>query len=345
MTEPIEICGAVVQPGERRTVELPVARLYTDTHLGMPVHVVHGRAAGPVLFVSAAIHGDEINGVEIVHRLMHHRRIRALKGTLVAIPVVNVFGFLAQSRYLPDRRDLNRSFPGMEKGSLASRLAHKFTTEILERCDYGIDLHTGAVERTNLPQIRTRIDDAECLRMARAFRAPLILDAELRDGSMRKYAHSIDIPVIVFEAGEALRFSEISIRAGVRGVLRVMEELGMITPRRKAKKKPEPVLSTSSYWLRAPAGGIFRGTIELGTWVREGDVLGKVSDPLGEEEMPVIAPREGIVIGATTSPLVNEGDALLHLAQPHKPGDASDRIQELVPDATDAPDLGRMPQG
>lgn len=206
---PFTLAGRTVMPGQRLQIDVPVARLYTHTQLHIPVEVVHGRKDGPVMLVCGGIHGDEINGVEIVRRLLRSKAINSLRGTLIAVPVVNVFGFLQQTRYLPDRRDLNRCFPGSEKGSLGGRIAALFRDEIVDHATHIIDLHTGAIHRTNLPQIRAQLQPgSETERMADAFGAPVVLNAELREGSLRHYAQNRGIPVLTYEAGEALRFDE-----------------------------------------------------------------------------------------------------------------------------------------
>lgn len=332
MSETLEVGGIHIAPGERRTLQLDVARLVTDTPLTMPVHVVRGRRPGPTLFVSAAVHGDELNGVEVIRRVLESKRLRRIRGTLLAVPVVNVFGFVNRSRYLPDRRDLNRSFPGSEKGSLAARLAHLFLEEIVERADFGIDLHTGALQRTNLPQIRASLADERAKALALAFGAPLVLNSDLRDGSLREWCQERNVPVLLYEAGEALRFNEIAIRTGVRGVLRVMEEIEMLPVARKARKPSRPVVARESSWVRSPDSGILRKGLQLGQWVEKGARLAEVGDPLGESDAIVTAPFDGLVIGATTSPLVNEGDALYHLARPERPKHAEERVADLVPD-------------
>ena len=282
----------------------------------MPVHVIHGRSPGPTLFVSAALHGDEINGIEIIRRVLQKKLLKSLKGTLVAIPIVNVYGLVTGSRYLPDRRDLNRSFPGSEKGSMAARLAHTFISEIVSKCTHGIDLHTGAIGRDNLPQIRARINnDADVSELARAFAAPVILNAELREGSLRETMEKFDIPVLLYEAGEALRFDEVAIRAGTRGVLNVMRTLGMLPKRTQAKKPVNSIVAHSSSWIRAPQSGILRSIVPLGASVKSGQTLGYISDPFGSQECQVLATNAGIVIGKTNLPLVHEGEALFHIAE------------------------------
>ncbi|MBK1727518.1 succinylglutamate desuccinylase/aspartoacylase family protein [Halorhodospira neutriphila] len=325
---PISIDGETVQPGERRTVQLDVAQLYTHTPVGMPVHVAHGRRDGPVLCLSAAVHGDEINGIEIIRRVLALPQLRRLRGTLLAVPIVNVFGVLAQTRYLPDRRDLNRSFPGSPTGSLAARLANLFVRQVLERASYAIDLHTGAAHRTNLPQIRANLDDPEALRLARAFAAPVIINADLRDGSLRHAADERGIPVLLYEAGEALRFDEDSIRLGVRGIVGAMRELGML-PRVKRKPPRRPVQVETTRWVRAESSGILRTTVQLGHRVCAGEQLGHIADPFGEGETEVAADFDGIVIGRTNLPLIHEGDALFHVARVRHLGRALEVVEQL----------------
>ena len=276
----------------------------------MPVHVIHGRRPGPVLLVSAAVHGDEINGVEIIRRLLVKKSIDRIKGTLIAIPVVNVYGFVSKSRYLPDRRDLNRSFPGYENGSMASRLAHVVMTQIIPHTTHIIDLHTGAVNRENLPQIRAKLqDNPELESLARAFGVPVILNAELLENSFRAAAFDKGIGVLLYEAGEALRFDEVSIRAGVRGVLQVMIELGM-RPRSKRPRKVESMVANTSRWVRAGQSGILRSLVGTGTKVQEGDLLAYINNPLGENTEELMSPIAGIIIGKTNLPLVFAGEAL-----------------------------------
>lgn len=304
-----------ISPGTRRTVELDVANLYTHAHLTMPVHVINGRADGPTLFLTAAIHGDELNGVEIIKRVMKRAVLKSLRGCILAVPVVNIFGFIDQSRYLPDRRDLNRSFPGRVTGSLAARLAHMVATEIVANSNFGIDLHTGAVHRTNFPQIRANLSDPDSRRMANAFGAPVVIDANVREGTLRAYAGSQGVPTLLYESGEALRLDELSIEAGVNGVMRVLRELEMLPAQTKIAKVVEPTYANDTSWVRAPMSGIINMRCRLGQRVKSQQVLAKISDPFGEIETDVVAPAGGIVIGRSTSPLTHEGDALFNLAR------------------------------
>jgi uncharacterized protein len=335
--ETITIGGVSVAPGERRGLSLPAGMLHTRVPVEMPVWVINGRRAGPRLFISAAIHGDELNGIEIIRRI-RARPLAGLRGTLLLVPVVNVFGLLHHARYLPDRRDLNRSFPGSERGSLAARLAHLFMNEIVARCTHGIDLHTGALHRSNLPQIRAQLDDPETRALALAFGAPVVLDSRLRDGSLREAAAEKGIPTLMYEAGEALRFDEISIRMGVAGIIEVMRQLGML--RRKTPQRAHaarPVVADSSHWVRAPAGGILRSALQLGQRISAGELLGRVSDPFGTHEVPVTASHAGIVIGCNSLPLVNEGDALFHVARVERPGEAFAAVEAIADSFRDQP--------
>ena len=309
----IEIGDAVVGPGKRMNVNLPVADLYTSTSLHMPVKVICGRKAGPVLFVSAAVHGDELNGVEVIRRLLRLKALRSIRGTLLAVPIVNVHGFLDQSRYLPDRRDLNRSFPGSAKGSIASRLAHLFINEIMSKADFGIDLHTGAINRSNLPQIRANLDDAETLDIAMAFGAPVVINSNIRDGSLRACASERGMSMLIYEAGEALRFDETCIRAGLRGILNVMRHIGML-PKKKTSKQVTPVVARSTQWVRAGTSGIVNAKARLGSTITKGQRLATISSPLGDDQEDVIAPFDGIVIGRSNMPIAHEGDALFNLS-------------------------------
>ncbi|MES9860293.1 MAG: succinylglutamate desuccinylase/aspartoacylase family protein, partial [Candidatus Thiodiazotropha sp. 4PDIVS1] len=313
---PFTINGNTVEPGTRTTIDLPAGRLYTHAPMTIPVHVVSGKRAGPRLFISAAIHGDEINGVEIIRRVLNSPALKRMRGTLIAVPIVNIHGLINHSRYLPDRRDLNRSFPGSEKGSLAARLAHLFMQEIVCQSTHGIDLHTGAIHRSNLPQIRANLDDEETEKLARAFDVPVIISSNLRDGSLREAAAEHGIPMLLYEAGEALRFDEVSIRAGVKGIINVMRTLEMLpATRRKSQKQIDPVVARSSSWVRAPDSGVLRAMVPLGGRVKKGTLLGVVADPFGESEFQLNSPFSGIIIGRSNLPLVNEGDALYHIAR------------------------------
>ncbi|NNE56747.1 MAG: succinylglutamate desuccinylase/aspartoacylase family protein [Hellea sp.] len=304
-----------IKAGTRKIIDLPISALPNRLQMNLPVHVFHGRRDGPTMFVSAAVHGDEIIGVEVIRRLAQRPALKQLKGTLLLVPVVNGYGFLNHSRYLPDRRDLNRCFPGSEKGSLASRLANVFLNQIVKVCDYGIDLHSAALHRDNLPQIRITKNDDAILELARVFNAPAILHSNLREGSLRKHAAELNVPVLLYEAGEALRFDEKAVRTGLSGILRVMQHIGMIRVDKIPKKRTDPTVFIKSTWLRAPTGGLLRLFKGLGETVEKGERIGVVSDLLGEMDIDVVSTRTGMIVGRTNLPIVNGGDALVHIAR------------------------------
>jgi predicted deacylase len=311
--EPLEVGDATIEPGERRRLELPVARLPTGTPVSIPVEVVHGAGEGPRIWLSGAVHGDEVVGVQIIQRVTGRLDPRELAGAVLAVPIVNVFGFLQQSRYLPDRRDLNRSFPGTRKGSLASRLARLFMDEIVGCCGWGIDFHAGSDDRTNLPQIRTDLDDPEALRCAEAFGAPVTVHARLRDDSLREAATEAGVHVLVFEGGEPRRFSPRAVSAGVAGTMRVLGALGMVDA--GGGKPPATLRSRETRWVRAARSGLFHPTVEPGDRVEAGQPLGRITDSFGDELALAEAGSGGVVIGLALNPLVNRGDALVHVAE------------------------------
>lgn len=318
-----------IAPGERRIVDLPVSLLSNHTPVNLSVQVINGKRSGPVLSVSAAVHGDEIMGVEIIRRVLASPWMKQVRGTLLAVPVVNAYGFISHSRYLPDRRDLNRSFPGSDKGSLAAQLADLFLNEVVLRSNFSIDLHTGAIHRTNLPQIRYTAPSDELQALARAFGAPVVIEANSRDGTMRSAAREKGVEVLLYEAGEALRFDEFSIRIGVRGILSVMRQLGMLPKRAVTPSRRDPILSRSSYWMRAEAGGILRAHKTTGDLVADGEVVGYLSDPFGEVDVEVQVPHAGLVIGRTNLPVINQGDALFHIARVQNLPVAEGRLEQI----------------
>lgn len=307
------IGGQEILPGTTHQIEMPVVRLYTDTDISMPVHVIRSKRPGPTIFISAAIHGDELNGIEIIRRLIKLKSFRLTAGTLILVPMVNIYGVLNQSRYMPDRRDLNRCFPGSAKGSLAGIVANKFLKEIVKHCQYGIDLHTGALHRSNLPQIRADLSDKETRELAEIFGVPVLLNSNLRDGSLRQAAVEAGTRILLYEAGQALRFDELSIRAGLRGVQQVLAHLHMVS-KKERKIKSKPFIANTSSWMRANTSGIVNNIKNLGDHVQKGDALAKIGSPLGEVFSTVEANRSGIIIGKQNIPLVQEGEAMFHIA-------------------------------
>lgn len=338
-----EIGGVSVAPGTKASVELEVAKLYTHSPLCVNAEILHGKKPGPVLLINAAIHGDELNGVEIVRQILQMIEPDNLSGTLIAIPVVNVFGFIHKSRYLPDRRDLNRCFPGSERGSIAGRMACHIFENVVRRCTHILDLHTAAIHRTNLPQIRADLSNEETNRIALAFGTPVVIDATLRDGSLRSEAEKLGISVLTYEAGEALRFEPFAINAGVKGVKQVMQHLEMITDD-KTEQSVEPVVARATRWVRAESDGILRSHVALGEKVNKGQLLASISMPTGSEEVHILAPEGGIVIGQQTLPLVNEGDAIFHIAYFKEPDNfVAEQVEHFLDDVIDD-ELDSLPE-
>jgi predicted deacylase len=285
--------------------------------VSLPVHVLHGERPGPAMFVTAAVHGDELNGVEIIRRVLRTLQPGNISGTLLCVPVVNAYGFIGRSRYLPDRRDLNRAFPGSANGSLAARLAHLLLNEVVRRCQIGIDLHTAAIHRVNLPQIRCdSVRSPRSRELAQAFGAQVVLESAERSGSLRRAAREAGVDVLVYEGGEGLRFDEFAIQAGVDGIARVMLKIDMLeSPDEiEAERVPPALFANAAKWVRAPEGGVLRTHKRIGDAVSEGERIGVIANPYEESDTPVRSPRRGVIVGATTLPVVNMGDALFHIA-------------------------------
>ncbi|MGF1510341.1 MAG: succinylglutamate desuccinylase/aspartoacylase family protein [Myxococcota bacterium] len=312
-------------------MELPVSILPTGSQVSIPVAVIHGRLDGPCVWISAAIHGDELNGVPVVRRVLRRIDPKQFAGTLILVPVVNVFGLINESRYLPDRRDLNRSFPGSARGSLASQLAHLFMTEVVHRCDFGLDLHSGSGGRTNLPQIRCDLDEPATRDAAMAFAPPIIVHSSLRDGSLREAAREHGVPVLLYETGEAKRFDRVGIDLGCQGALRVLHKLEMLRGEAPQAAKFPPVIARSTSWLRTRRGGFCEMRVELGRRVETGDTVAVVYDALSRAETKIQSHIDGFVIGHRSEALVHKGDAIAHIAVPDS-GSATAAQSALEPD-------------
>jgi hypothetical protein len=326
------INGVSIPKGKETRLNLDMPKLY-NTPTQLPVIVIRGRQNGPVVFISAAIHGDELNGIEIIRRVRKLKILKRLKGVLIFAPIVNVYGMVTLSRYLPDRRDLNRSFPGSLKGSLAGRLAKTFFDEIVSKCDLGIDLHTAAMHKSNLPQVRTNIENKYTFDLAKAFEAPVILHSQIRDGSLRATAQEAGVPVLLYEAGEALRFDETCIRIGVKGIINVLKQLKMLPETSKKRKVKIPVTAKLSKWIRANHGGILRTIKALGDTAKEGEVIAYIDDPFNDQSFELVSPFGGIIIGKSQIPLVQEGDAVFHIAKFGNLDMAEDKIEYFSEDA------------
>ncbi len=310
-----QISGIRVAAGETREIYLKVSESFLANSILIPVTVIRGVKPGPTAYVTAAIHGDEINGVDIVRRLIFDLDHENLAGTLIAIPVVNIPGFVSQSRYLPYHRDLNRFFPGTRSGNNAERVAWRLFQEVVRHCDFGIDLHTAAEGRKNLPHVRADMSDARCRALARSFGSRVIIDQKGPKGSLRREATDAGVPTILFEAGETRRFSTSVSLEGLRGVLTVLEAQGMWTAKRKAKKPPFQVIVKNSHWIRATQGGILNLEVRPGELVYRGDEVGSLLNPFGRMVTRLRSPVTGIVVGVTTQPLAVPGTGLVHVAR------------------------------
>ena len=331
--QPYIIAGETIAPGTMRDVAFPVTTMATGNASSLALRVLHGAKPGPAVFVSAAIHGDEIIGTAVIQRLAQEIDPAALAGTLLLVPAANIFGFITHTRYLPDRRDLNRSFPGSAGGSLAGQLAHIFYREVVARCSLGIDIHSAAVHRYNLPQIRIAAGNRRLVELAMAFGAPVIIESPLRDGSLRDLAQKNGVDMLLMEAGEALRFDRLSIETGVAGVNRVLAHLGMTEADDGLTEVGIPARANRSVWVRAPRGGVTHRVRRSGDPVRKGDLLACVAGLFGEDAQEIVSPADGIVIGHATLPVVHQGDALFHIAvidHPERVGARIDSITEAI---------------
>lgn len=310
----LEISGTAVGPGQRKRVEIPIGRLPTGTLIDIPVYVFNAEAPGPVLLVQAGLHGDEINGVEVVRRMLQKNLFRITRGAVMAVPVLNIYGFIHFSRDMPDGKDVNRSFPGSRKGSLAKRMAYHYQEQVMSQMDMAVDLHTGGAQRSNYPQVRYTPGDDRSKALAEAFSAPLYFGSRLIRGSFRKAALDMDKPSIVYEAGESKRFDEQAIREGVQGILQLMRHLDMIraVPALYAERYPS-VHVEERRWLRAPMSGMFIPEVINGSHVGKGTILGMVTDTYAKRQKEIRAPFDGHILALNHQAVVNQGDALFHI--------------------------------
>ncbi len=311
MPEKITIKDQVIYPGEVKSLDFGVARLPTGTLIDLPIVIARSKIDGPVLLVMGGMHGDEINGVEIIRRFIRAGHHIPQKGSVICVPILNVFGFINFSREDTSGKDINRSFPGSPSGSLASQVAHFLSDSVLPNVDYGIDFHTGGKRINNFPQIRCDLNSKNNDELAKAFGAPFTVNSSYREKSLRKYADKIGKNILVYEAGESLRLRLNAIETGIRGTLRVMRHLNMISEAPEPKK--ENVILQRSTWLRARRSGMQHLTVRNGSPINKGDVLGIISDPYGQKEIKIKSPQCGYVIAINNNPIVNRGDALVHI--------------------------------
>ncbi len=307
----MKINGTILGLGENQRVNLNVYYLPTGAQMEVPVHVFRSKKKGPSILFMAGMHGDEINGIEILRNLLKEKYFENLeRGSVVAIPIANVVSFLNSRRELPDGRDLNRCFPGTKRGSLGSRIAYDMMHKIIPQIDLGVDFHTGGNEINNYPQVRCVFDEPKSVELAKAFGAPFILNSPYRDKSLRKESAHLGKSILVYEAGESNRFNTIGITEGVNGCLRLMKSLKMLDV---STPKSQSITLNNSKWIRAKISGLFRTTKKFGTFVEKDQVIGTVSSPYADLEKELVAPTDGFLIGINNKPVVNEGDALIHI--------------------------------
>ncbi len=331
MSQPADtfrIADAEIAPGTVADLRLPISETFTGNPVELPMRVMRGAEPGPILGVTAAVHGDEINGTGIVHELLFARRPEMLRGTLVLVPVIDLFGFETQDRYMPDRRDLNRCFPGNPRGSLSGRVARIIFDQIVTKLDYLLDLHSAASLRTNFPNIRADLENKGCRRLAEAFGCELIVSGKGPDGSLRRAAVKAGVPTVILEAGEPSKVEPTVLEIGVRGVHNVLAELGMTNDR--PRRPPYAAVATKTLWLRAQAGGLLRFHVAPGEPVDKGQPLATNVGVFGDEQNVLVAPTDGLVLGMTTMPVVKPGEPVVHLAVPDRP---VREIREALADA------------
>ncbi len=311
MSAPIEINGLSVYPGQHVEHILSSYLLPTHTVIDIPIYIFRSEKPGPRVYFQGGMHGDETNGIEIVRNLIRNPEIiNPICGTVILMPLVNVVAFLNSNRDLPDGRDLNRCFPGSRTGSLGSRIAWDITHSIIPQIDFGIDFHTGGAKINNFPQLRCSFDDPKGMEIAQWFNAPFILNSPFREKSLRREAAKQGKPLLVYEAGESMRFNKQAITEGVNGCLRLLNSLGMIKTEVPAN---HTILLSDSKWVRTKSSGLFRTTKKYGSFIEKDSIIGTIADPLGKKEFPLHAPEDGFIIGINNQPVVNEGDALMHI--------------------------------
>ncbi len=306
-----EINGETIAPGENKLVKINISRLPTGTLIDIPVHVFNAKEAGPTVLLQAGLHGDEINGVETLRRMLENKDFTIAKGAVIVVPILNIFGFIHFSRDVPDGKDVNRSFPGTKSGSLASRMAYHYTNEILPQIDFGIDLHTGGGQRHNYPQIRYTKDDIASEELAQVFNAPLSFASKLISGSFRKAAYTMRKAIVVFEGGESMRFDEFSITEGIRGIKNVLAHFDMLS--KSTLTKGKTVHFENTRWVRASRAGMFVPAVSNGAKIKKGEVLGMITDTIAKRSKAIKAPFDGLVFCINHQAVVNQGDAIFHV--------------------------------
>ncbi len=312
----MNILGEHIAPGQSKTILFNIAKLYTATAVDIPVIIERAKKPGPTVLITAGIHGDEINGIEIVRKLISKKYNKPKKGTIICIPILNVFGFIAQNRLFPDGKDLNRVFPGSKNGSLASRVAYHFTKEILPHANYCIDFHTGGASRFNAAQIRVSPNDYVAMKYAKIFNPPFIVVSKILDKSFRQTCLKMKIPVLLFEGGKSMSTHSEIIQTGINGTLNILHHLEMLKPAFKVENNTEnkPITVERSTWIRAHKSGLLHVKTTINSFVKKGTVLASITDPFATMNVKVKAPEDGYLININQSPIVHQGDAVFHLS-------------------------------
>lgn len=312
----VVIGNEAVAPGEQKLLKIGIDRLPTGTLIDIPIYVFNAPETGPTMLVQAGLHGDEINGIEIVRRMLHEDRFAVKKGTIIAVPILNIFGFIHFSRDVPDGKDVNRSFPGKKRGSLASRIAYHYTSEILSQIDFSIDLHTGGAQRHNYPQVRYTEHDDQSKELANIFNAPFSFPSKLINGSFRKAAFRMGKPTLVFEAGESMRFDDYAILEGMQGISNILEHFQMLDTQDSISPERTATLHLNDRrWLRAPTAGMFIPEVLNGSSIKKGQVLGVITDTYAKHKKTIKAPHGGHVLCINHQAVINQGDALFHIGK------------------------------
>lgn len=327
----IVILNERIALGESKTIDFSIAKLYTTTPVEIPIIIERAKVPGPTILLTAALHGDEINGVEIIRQVIAKKYNKPKRGTIICVPILNVFGFLNSNRFYPDGRDLNRVFPGTKTGSLASRVAYHFTKKILPHADYCIDFHTGGASRHNAPQIRIKPGDEKLLELAKVFNAPFTVYSNTIEKSYRITCAKMGIPSLLFEGGKSLESNKEVVKEGVDGVLRILHYLDMLNKKTvPAAAHGKTVIISKTKWVRAQRSGLLHIKVASNKHVEKGELLATITDPYGKMRFKVSAPNEGYIINVNQSPIVNQGDAIFHISTATAPYDQGSEQQEQL---------------
>jgi uncharacterized protein len=314
-SKPLVILKETILAGESKTINMEIAKLHTMNKLKIPIIVERSKLDGPTVLFTACLHGDEINGTEIVRQLIVQKINKPKRGTIICIPIINIFGFINKTREFPDGRDLNRVFPGSKTGSLASRFAYYILKDIIPHVDYAIDFHAGGASRFNAPQIRIVPENPELKELSDVFNAPFTLYSKNISGSFRNSCDKLGVKMLLFEGGKSLDINEEVTNDAIEGTKRFLDHLDMLNPRKKANiKSKKPIYIEKSNWVRAKYSGMFHGLVKIGSFIKKGELIATISDPYGKVEHKMKAPHDGYVINVNDAPIVYQGDAIFHVS-------------------------------